>query len=323
MDNEKDTSLQNGDAATQSNTAGNTDELNTTNGNINGNHEMNKEGQNRNSGNQPRTSSSFGAKTEQAKKTAHTRFKFAKKQAKDKKEKVKHSTTTFSGGHDDTPIPKFSGDTYIVRFTFHRAENLPISDINSRSTDAYIHATLSTFLPKRHREDNDLILRTKTVHKDTNPKWEQQWVVAGIPSDGFRLKCRLYDEDPTDHDDRLGNVTVYAHKIYENWPGLKEEGYDIKKRMGSKRAYTIQACISAVSKDVHLGGKLYLSAEILGKTDGFDGRMYTIGPGRWIKHNSAMMGRLAGTKDAKAVQANIIARLDGEDTKRKPTEKYE
>ncbi|RFU26730.1 hypothetical protein B7463_g9617, partial [Scytalidium lignicola] len=262
-----------------------------------------------------KTTSGFDEKKEHAINSILSRARFAKKKAKDKKEKVKPNT--FHGGHDDTPIPKFYGDTYTIQFTFHRAENLPISDLKERASDPYISATLSSFLPKRHKEDRDLVLRTKTIHRNTNPEWEQQWIVAGIPSDGFRLKCRLYDEDPSDHDDRLGNVTVYERGIDGNWPGIKEESFDIKKRMGSKRAYTLKACTGILSMNMHMGGKLYLSAKILGKTQGFDGRMYTIGPNWWIKHNSPMMGRLAGTKDAKDSES-------GEDDPGKPKiEKYD
>ncbi|KAH8815254.1 hypothetical protein F5884DRAFT_771724 [Xylogone sp. PMI_703] len=242
-----------------------------------------------------KTTSELDAKKEQTKRSLLARARFAKKQAKDKKRKV---TTNFDGGDDEAPMPEYSGDTYTIRFTFHRAENLPVSDLKERASDPYIHATLSTFIPKRHKEDHDLVLRTKTAHKSLNPKWEQQWIVAGIPSQGFRLKCRLYDEDPSDHDDRLGNVTVYEHMIDENWPGIKEQGYDVKKRMGSKRAYALKACVGLLEMHMHMGATLYLSAELLGKTEGFGGRMYTVGPNLWTKHNSAFMGRLAGTKAA-------------------------
>lgn len=70
----------------------------------------------------------------------------------------KPKDTPAGGGYDETPIP-LAEDGYTVRFTFHRAENLPVSDLNSRSSDPYIHATLTSPLPKRHKEDPDTILR--------------------------------------------------------------------------------------------------------------------------------------------------------------------
>lgn len=218
----------------------------------------------------------------------------AKEKVNSQKQKMKDKKEP-AGGFDDTPIPS-ARDGYTVRFTFHRAENLPMSDLNSRSSDPFIMATLSSALPKRHKEDPDLVIRTPTIHKNVNPEWNTHWVVAGIPSSGFRLKCRLYDEDPSDHDDRLGNVTIHVNHIDENWRGINEEQFDIKKRMGSKRAYLIRGCAAMLSSNVHLSGSLYVSAEVLGESEPPHGRMYTVGDTAWIQHYSPMIGRIAGTK---------------------------
>jgi hypothetical protein len=218
----------------------------------------------------------------------------AKDKLTDKQRKLtdKHNP---AGGHDDTPIPT-ARDGYTVKFTFHRAENLPVSDLNSRSSDPYIQATLTSALPTRHKEDPDMVLRTPTIHKNVNPEWNTEWIVAGIPSSGFRLKCRLYDEDPSDHDDRLGNVTVNVGRIGPDWQGIRNESFDIKKRMGSKRAYMIRGCAAMLSSKVHMDGTLWLSAEVLGESEKPHGRMYTVGRTYWFKHYSPMIGRLAGTK---------------------------
>jgi hypothetical protein len=214
----------------------------------------------------------------------------------EKKQKAKDKANP-PGGKDDTPIPS-APDGYTIRFMFIRAENLPMSDLKDRSSDPYITATLtSQAIQKRHKEDPDMVLRTKTIHKNTNPEWNQEWVVANIPSSGFKLKCRLYDEDQADRDDRLGNVTITATNIGTSWQGIKEKCYDIKKRMGSKRAYFLKGCISMLSRKVHMNGQLYLSVEVLGKSDPPHGRMYTLGPAMWTKHYSPMIGRLAGTKN--------------------------
>jgi hypothetical protein len=234
----------------------------------------------------------------------------AKEKLTAKKEKIRDKTNP-PGGKDDTPIPS-AGDGSTVQFTFHRAKNLPVSDLKARSSDPYILVTLtSPGIQKRHKEDPDMVLRTKTIHKSTNPEWDQQWIVANIPSSGFRLKCRLYDEDTKDHDDRLGNVTMSANNISESWPGIREQAYDIKKRMGSKRAYFLKGCLSMLSHEIHMNGKLFLSVKVLGKSDPPYGRMYTVGPATWTKHYSPMIGRLAGTKNPERT---------GEEGK---TEKYE
>ena len=48
--------------------------------------------------------------------------------------------------------------------------------------------------------------------------------------------------------------------------------------------------------DMHLVGDLFVSIEVLGRTEGEGGRVYTIGPNYWSTHYSPMIGRIAGTK---------------------------
>ncbi|CAG8960843.1 hypothetical protein HYFRA_00002380 [Hymenoscyphus fraxineus] len=231
--------------------------------------------------------------TEKEEKPQHGKVGATKEKLSNKQEKLKDEKHP-AGGYDKTPIPP-ARDGYTVKFTFHRAENLPVADLNTRSSDPYIHATLTSALQKRHKEDPDLVLRTPTIHKNTDPEWNTQWIVGGVPSSGFRLKCRIYDEDPSDHDDRLGNVTISVGRIGLDWQGIHEEQFDIKKRMGSKRAYSLRAC-SVLLNSVNMSGHLYLSAEIIGETEPPHGRMYTIGETSWVKHFSPMIGRLTGTK---------------------------
>jgi hypothetical protein len=201
-----------------------------------------------------------------------------------------------------------------VKFTIHKATNMPIADLNTRSADPFVRATLTSELPTRHKEDPDMVFRTFTAHKNVNPEWNSEWIVAGVPSSGFRLKCRIYDEDTADHDDRLGNVTITVNNIGLNWAGIKEESFPVKKRMGSKRAYFIRGCASLLSSKVHMNGHLFLSAEILGESEKPHGRMYTVGQTTWFKHFSPMIGRIAGTKAPE--------NDDGGDGARK-TERYE
>ncbi|CAI6341759.1 unnamed protein product [Periconia digitata] len=201
------------------------------------------------------------------------------------------------GGFDDTPVPH-APPGYTIRVTFHRATNLPLADINTLSADPFIVAELITALPTRHKEDPPLQLRTPTVRQNTDPEWNTQWIIANVPASGFRLKCRLYDEDPADHDDRLGNAHVVVDSLSEHWPGIKEQRYSIKKRMGSKRAYLLRAVAVCFNKVQHMSGSLYVSVELLGRTQGeHGGRVYTVGPQFWIRHYSPMLGRLLGQKE--------------------------
>lgn len=202
-----------------------------------------------------------------------------------------------AGGFDDTPLPQ-APPGYTVKITFHKAENLPFADLKTFSSDPYILATLKTDLPKRHKQDPDLKLRTPTIHRNTNPEWNTEWIIANIPKSGFYLKCRLYDEDPSDHDDRLGNVHIVVDHIDDSWKGFSHERFPLKKRMGSKRAYTLRGAAALVSRRIKLGGSLIVSVEVLGKTrDDNGGRAYTIGPLAWSRHFSPLIGRLVGIKD--------------------------
>jgi hypothetical protein len=201
------------------------------------------------------------------------------------------------GGFDSTPIPH-APPGYTLKITFHRASNLPMADINSLSSDPFIVAQMHTSLPTRHREDPPLTFRTKTIRRDTDPEWNTSWTVANVPASGFRLKCRLYDEDPADHDDRLGNATVIVPSLSENWGGINNQSYKIKKRMGSKRAYLLRAMAVCIKRTKHMDGHLFLSIEMLGRTQTREGGLcYTQGPMWWTRHYSPLLGRIAGRKE--------------------------
>ncbi|KAI8936023.1 hypothetical protein NX059_007525 [Plenodomus lindquistii] len=220
------------------------------------------------------------------------------------------------GGFDDTPVPR-APPGWTVKFTFHRANNLPLADINTLSADPFIMAQLTTALPTRHKEDPPLTIRTPTIRQNTNPVWNCEWIVANVPASGFRLKCRIYDEDPADHDDRLGNVHVDVPAIGEGWPGINDHSYPIRKRMVSKRAWLLRAVAVCFGKAEHMNGTLNVSAEVLGRTpDDNGGRVYTVGPQFWIRHYSPLLGRLLGQKEPDTDESS--SRPNG---KRKP-QKY-
>ncbi|KAJ9139141.1 C2 domain-containing protein [Pleurostoma richardsiae] len=238
----------------------------------------------------------------------------------DKKQKIIDKTHP-PGGYDPTPFPDFPSG-YTLKFTFHRATNLPSADLASITSDPYLHATLTAPIPKRHKEDPDLTRRTRTLRKTTEPAWEEEWVVANIPDAGFTLKCRLYDEDYTNHDDRLGNVTVKIPHVDEKWEGFGPEGkwFDVKKRSGSKRAYFFKAIASGLDRHISMTPRLLLGVEVLGKSEGPGAQMYTVGPNTWIKHFSPMIGRLIGTR------VNRDEELDGRPSHepgKKETKKYD
>ncbi|KAI4186925.1 MAG: hypothetical protein L6R41_003155 [Letrouitia leprolyta] len=202
-----------------------------------------------------------------------------------------------AGGLDETPIPD-APPGYTMKFIFHRANSLPMADLNSLSSDPYLYVQLNTHLPSRHKQDPPMRFRTPTIRRSTDPVWNCEWIVANVPSTGFKLKARIYDEDPADHDDRLGNVHVTVDSLHENWTGIKEQHFKIKKRMGSKRAYLIRGCAAMINRNIEMSGNVVISVEMLGKTEvgNNGGRIWTTGPCAWSRHLSPMIGRLAGTK---------------------------
>lgn len=219
------------------------------------------------------------------------------KKADDKDKDDKKKSDEPAGGFDSTQFKKMPPG-WTLKFTFIRAANLPMADINTLSSDPYVAAQLTTSLPPRHKEDPPLRFRTQTIRRNTEPTWSSEWIVANIPSSGFKLKARLYDEDPADHDDRLGNAHINVDRIDENWPGIKNQAYSIKKRMGSKRAYLVRAVTTCLGVTKHMNAQLYISVELLGRTkDENGGRAYTIGPSWWVKHYSPMLGRITGLKE--------------------------
>ncbi|KAK3699993.1 hypothetical protein LTR37_016153, partial [Vermiconidia calcicola] len=205
------------------------------------------------------------------------------------------------GGLDKTPMPYPPSGTvgYTLKITIHRATHLAMGDAHAFSSDPYVLAQLNTHLPQRHSEDPKLRFRTKTVRKTTDVEWNEEWIVANVPSTGFRLKLRVYDEDPADHDDILGKVHIDVPSFDENWSGINDQGYHLQLRDSSKRALAVRAVATAMRSTKHMRGELYVSIEMVGRTgeDGQHGRAYTLSPCRWIRHYSPILGRIANIKE--------------------------
>ncbi|PHH90383.1 hypothetical protein CDD83_3833 [Cordyceps sp. RAO-2017] len=201
------------------------------------------------------------------------------------------------GGFDTTPLPD-APPGYTVRFCFRCAANLPPADFNTASSDPYLTATLKAANPKRHKEDPDLTHRTRTLRCTTEPEWEDEWVVANVPATGFSLKCRMYDEDARDQDDRLGNVTIKVARLDDGWHGFPPPGreFEAKKRMISKRALVVKSLATLLQSNGSITPRLTVSIELLGRSDPPHAQMYTLGPTGWVKHFSPMIGRLVGMK---------------------------
>jgi hypothetical protein len=168
-------------------------------------------------------------------------------------------------------------------------------------------------------------MRTFTHRRTTDPVWNADWVVANIPASGFRLKCRLYDEDPGDHDDKLGDVEIEVNSLSEKWEGFTEREFRIKKRHGSKRAYMVQAIATGIRKRHRMTGTLVLSIKMLGRTrSSHGGRAYTMGPIWWTRHYSPLLGRLVHRKTPtdEAEDSETMPKQNGKRNSGSKTERY-
>ncbi|WVN91053.1 uncharacterized protein L203_106300 [Cryptococcus depauperatus CBS 7841] len=199
-----------------------------------------------------------------------------------------------AGGYDPTPLHPSTSPTYTLRITFHRAINLPIADMHSQSSDPFLLAQILTSQKPRHSHNPHLRFRTNTIRKSLDPEWNAQWTVAGVPSNGMTLKVRAYDEDPEDHDDRLGKFEYTTGPIDENWKGIQEQAFKLKKTGADLRAYALRwVCVMVNNRELH--AQVVISVEVMGRTKQEIGKTYTIN-GFWWKHYSSMIGRLTGVK---------------------------
>jgi hypothetical protein len=169
-----------------------------------------------------------------------------------------------------------------------------VADFGKLSADPYILAQLNTALPTRHDYDPLLRFRSRTIPRNLEPAWEAEWVVAGVPSSGFTLKARIYDEDPDDHDDRLGKVHVHSGRIDEDFR-IVEETYKVRKTGADFKAYAFRSCMRLLQEEDKLHARLVISVEVLGRTKEELGKVYTCNSFWWI-HYSPIIGRIAGTK---------------------------
>lgn len=238
------------------------------------------------------------------------------------KQKLKDMTKP-PGGFDPTPLPN-APPGYTLKFIFHRASNLPVADLGGAS-DPFIHATLKAPVLKRHKEDPDLTHRTRTIRKTTEPVWDDEWIVANVPTSGFTLKCRIYDEDYPDSDDRLGNVTLDVGQFAPNWEGIPVPGkeFPVKKRMASKRAYLGKTLSSGFGHKTDITPSLWLSVQVLGQSPPPHAQMYTAGPSFYFKHFSPTIGRITGTKVNKNAEQDYQSGKAEQDGDGKDPQRYE
>lgn len=196
------------------------------------------------------------------------------------------------GGWDKTPLPPTQGPTYTLRIIFHSAAHLPVADLPVKSSDPFVLAQCNTHLRTRHKSDPPVRFRSATARRSLTPRWDAEWVIAGVPADGCEIKTRVYDEDNGSHDDLLGRVHIYTGPLSEGWKN--EQTYQLTSRGANWRAWGLRNCMKPVSEEARKDATISVSFEVLGRTEVEVGKVYTVN-NFWFTHYSPLLGRVVHT----------------------------
>ncbi|TBU61824.1 hypothetical protein BD310DRAFT_919941 [Dichomitus squalens] len=209
---------------------------------------------------------------------------------------------------------------YTCEIVFHRATNVPVADLNDLSSDPYVNATLTPL----HNLTGDagspsvqsLSFRSQTSRKTLNPTFTNaRWLVSGIPASGFALTLWLMDEDPGDHDDKLGRTVIpipgsEGSVLREGWDTGERE-HKIHKRHGGLRTRMNTYLARMFTRGrVRHQVRVYVSVRVLGPAPRLEGdnanRIYTLGPHIFVRHFSLLAARLASVQSLKATRLQLI-----------------
>lgn len=102
-------------------------------------------------------------------------------------------------------------DPFTLKIFLHSAENVPVADFTK--SDPYFKIFLSS---KR-------IATTKVIHRNLNPVWDEAFPVK-LPTTHCEIKFELYDEDPSQNDDFLGDFSIDLSQLQSG-----KQRYELKK----------------------------------------------------------------------------------------------
>lgn len=132
-----------------------------------------------------------------------------------------------------------------ILITFKSGSGIPIGNAVAQSSDPYLLALLTPKVdPSPDHPPFPLVYRTSTQRRTRKPEWNETWHLGGMPSEGFKLRIKIYDEDkPGDKDDRLGIAEFDLGSLpgrADGKPGeVEEHVLKIQKRKASRRAYAL------------------------------------------------------------------------------------
>ncbi|KAI0088095.1 hypothetical protein BDY19DRAFT_951999 [Irpex rosettiformis] len=190
---------------------------------------------------------------------------------------------------------------YTCKVTFLKVDDVPVADLNDLSCDPYLQVTLSEDPPRDPSHPQLLKYRTRTCRRTLNPQFNEHWIVGGIPESGFLLSLELRDEDPGNYDDDLGKTVLRIPnegegKLVEGWKSGDRE-YKVHKRSGRIKT-TLFTWVARTLTRGNIGHhvRLWIKVEVLGRSENQeDTRFYTVGPHRYTRHFSPLIGWLMGS----------------------------
>ncbi|KAJ7825387.1 hypothetical protein B0H14DRAFT_3468575 [Mycena olivaceomarginata] len=187
--------------------------------------------------------------------------------------------------------------TYTVQITFDRAKNLPVADIGTLSCDPYVLASL--VVP----DAEPLKFRTPTIRRTRDPTWNSTWTPG-----------------PKLSPDRLGKaVARFGPEEMREGFESRETEYVLQKRKGDLHPYILTYLAALIpGEKLRKHNRVVVSVRVLRKdADQSEGRMYTLGPNRYSRHFSPLVGSVVNTKPSeKENDANASdAQTDGRGTK--------
>lgn len=181
------------------------------------------------------------------------------------------------------------GPRYIVHINFSSGNKLPIGDLPSRSSDPYIVSTLrfpGTTFPKLHR-------RTSTIHTSLTPTWNERWSIANVPVQGIDLKIKVMDEDPRNHDDKLGVARISTgplDRCESDMLFLEKVKPGKGVWAGTKRVMLSTCGVGSQKGEVEFEISLEKMDPDHGQGEDEVMRAYTIAPNWFSRHSSPLLG---------------------------------
>lgn len=218
---------------------------------------------------------------------------------------------------------------YDIEITFCRAANLPIADLHTLSSDAYVQATVLAHpsaassskpippvpgpTPLKEPEEPTPTFRTPPVKRSRNPEWctstshsplcaaahsstaacttNGRWIVGGVPASGFQLNLDVRSSRAVGLDPALGHATVLFPNPESGGYEVLHDGYVAERVCTLKPRGKTMAVLARALPHHSPGGDAHLviQVRVIRCSESASVGMYTLGP-RTLSSSSHLQG---------------------------------